>query len=93
MRGFDDLQFSRRIIGYDKQVEIERYIKRYCKEIEIIRCDDSVYASSVILLVPHPKHGITVLFIPQCTRVQNQFFLYPEHTLKLLKALNRLNKK
>jgi len=89
-RSFNDLELSRRLVGYDVMVRIERFIKRACPEIKIVHCDDSVYAGSDILLIPHPKHGITMMFIPQCTDVQNQFFLYRSHHKKLMKALKEM---
>jgi hypothetical protein len=46
--------------------------------------------SSDILLIPHPKHGITIMFIPQCTSIQNQFFLYEGHYNMLMKELKEM---
>jgi hypothetical protein len=73
-RSFNELELSRRLVGYDVMRKVERYAKRCCPEIRILRCDDEVYSSSTLLLIPHPQHGITIMFIPQCTSVQNQFF-------------------
>lgn len=89
-RSFDEIALSRRLVGYEVICQIERYVKRYCPEIEIIHCDDSVHAGSIILLVPHPKHGITVMFIPQCTSIQNQFFLYSHDYKAFMSALKRM---
>jgi hypothetical protein len=89
-RSFNTLELSRRLVGYEVMCKIEKYIKRCCPEIKIIHCDDSVYAGSDILLIPHPKHGITIMFIPQCTNVQNQFFLYKGHYDDLIKALKTM---
>lgn len=89
-RSFDDLELSRRLIGYEAMCKVEKYVKRCCPEIKIIRCDDSIYAGSDILLIPHPNHGITIMFIPQCTSVQNQFFLYKNHYNELVKALKEM---
>ena len=85
-RSFNDLELSRRLTGYEAMCKVEKFVKRCCPEIKIIRCDDSIYAGSDILLIPHPNHGITVIFIPQCTTVQNQFFLYKNHHKELVKA-------
>lgn len=92
IRSFDQTEFSRRIVGYEVMRKIERWVERYCPEIKIIGCDDSVYAGSIILLIPHPQHGITVMFIPQCTSVQNQFFLYAGHFQNLTRELNKMKK-
>lgn len=89
-RSFNDLELSRRLVGYEAICKIEKYVKRHCPEIKIVRCDDGVHAGSDILLIPHPNHGITVIFIPQCTLIQNQFFLYKNHYSKLIGALKEM---
>lgn len=89
-RSFDDLELSRRLVGYDVMCKINRFVKRCCPEIKIIGCDDSTYSGSDIILIPHPKHGITVIFVPQCTTIQNQFFLYENHHKALVKALTEM---
>lgn len=89
-RSFNELELSRRLVGYEVMCKVSKYVNRYCPEIKIIRCDDSVYAGSDILLIPHPKHGITIMFIPQCTSVQNQFFLYKNHHDSLIKELSKM---
>lgn len=89
-RDFNELEFNNRIAGYEVLCKIEKYVKRYCPEIKIVRCDDDSYSGSDILLIPHPTHGITVLFIPQCTTIQNKFFLYQGHYNSLLKALKEM---
>lgn len=89
-RSFNDLEFSKRICGYEVIERIERYVKTHCKEIKIVYCDDEVYASSIILLIPHPSHGISVMFIPQCTTIQNRFFLYGNHFKMLTEELEKM---
>lgn len=89
-RSFDNKKLSERLVGYDVMIKIERYCKRYLPEIKIIHCDDAVYAGSNILLIPHPGHGITIMYIPQCTTIQNQFFLYENHYENLLQELKRM---
>lgn len=89
-RPFNDLEFSRRLCGYDVIERIERYVKRHCPEIKIVYCDDDVYSGSIILLIPHPTHGISVMFIPQCTSVQNRFFLYGNHYKMLMEELEKM---
>lgn len=91
-RSFKDLEFSQKLVGYEVMQAIERWIKRYCPQIKIIHCDDAVYAGSIILLIPHPKHGITIMYIPQCTSIQNQFFLYSSHYKQLIKELTKMKK-
>lgn len=84
---FNEAELSRRLVGYEVLEKMEKYVARHCKEIRVVRCDDSLYAGSSIFLIPHPKHGITMLFVPQCTTIQNQFFLYDNHYKDLMKAL------
>lgn len=87
---FDKNQLFQRLTGYEVIFTIKRWCKRYAPEIKIISVDDSVYAGSILLLIPHPQHGITILFIPQCTTIQNHFFLYKNHYKCLLKELDSL---
>lgn len=89
-RSFNEFELSKRLTGYDVMVKLERYIKTYLPEIKIIPCDDDGYASSILLLIPHPAHGISIMFIPQCTEIQNRFFLYEGHYKSLLKGLQEL---
>lgn len=89
-RNFNELELSRRVTGYEAMCKVKRYIGRYLPEIKIVHVDDSVFAGSDVLLIPHPAMGITVMFIPQCTTIQNQFFLYENHYKGLLKALKQM---
>lgn len=84
--------YSNKLYGYDVITKVENYINRYCKQIKIIYCDDAVYASSIILLIPHPTHGITMIFIPQCSGNQNQLFLYGNHYDRLMEELGKMKK-
>ena len=90
-RGFNETELSRRLVGYDVMVRVRNYINKYLPEVKIVSCDDDSYAGSMILLIPHPRHGITIIYIPQLSRSQNQFFLYQEHYKQLMKALRELN--
>ncbi len=36
------------------------------------------------------ENGITMLFVPQSTTIQNQFFLYDNHYKDLMKALKEM---
>jgi hypothetical protein len=89
-KDLNELELSKRLVGYEVMEKIEKYVARHCKDIKVVRCDDSVYAGSSLILVPHPKHGITIIFIPQCTNIQNQFFLYENHYKDLMKALREM---
>ncbi len=89
-RSFDEVSLSRKLVGYEVQKRMENYVNRFCPEIKIVNCDDSSYSTSRIFLIPHPTHGITVMFIPQCISVQNQFFLYENHFKQLVKSLKEM---
>ena len=67
---------STKLVGYDAMTRVEKYVKNH-PEIKIVHVDDSVYAGSYLVLVPHPILGITMMFIPQCTTTANEWFLYP----------------
>ena len=90
-KNFNEWELSKRLVGYEVLEKMEKYVARHCKEIKVVRCDDSVYAGSSIFLIPHPNHGITILFVPQCTSIQNQFFLYDNHYKDLMKALKEMS--
>jgi hypothetical protein len=89
-KSLNELELSKRLVGYRVLEKVEKYVGRHCKDIRVVRCDDSVYSGSSLILIPHPKHGITILFIPQCTKIQNQFFLYEDHYKNLMKALREM---
>lgn len=82
---------SEKMVGYDAMINVEKYAKSH-KEIKIIHCDDSVFASSMIVLIPHPKMGISFIFIPQCTSVKGELFLYPNSIASLADTLLKIKK-
>ncbi len=86
-------ELSKKLVGIKVIERVTRYINLYCKDIKIVNCDDESYSGSILLLIPHPEHGITIIFIPQNTTIQNTFFLYPEHSNKLLKELKKMKLK
>jgi len=77
------------LFGYKVICKIEEYAKNN-PEIKVVHCDDDVFASSIIVLIPHPTRGITVKFIPQCTELQNTFFLYDRSYEKFIETLNEM---
>ena len=90
-RSFNDLELSRRICGHEVIERIKRYVATHCTEINLVYCDDAYSSGSILLLIPHPAHGITVMFVPQATTIQNQFFLYNNHYKELIKVLKYMN--
>jgi hypothetical protein len=84
---------SKNMLGWSAMMRVERYAKTH-KEIKIVRCDDGMHSSSLIVLVPHPTMGITCIYIPQNeTNQPNQFFLYPDNSIELLKEITKMRKK
>jgi hypothetical protein len=81
-----------KMIGYDCMCRVEKYAEKH-KEIKIISVDDDVYSSSNLVLIPHPQHGITAIFIPQNTNINNQFFLYPSCIENIQEELDAMKKK
>ena len=77
------------LFRYKAICKIEEYAKNN-PEIKVVHCDDDVFASSIIVLIPHPTRGITVKFIPQCTELQNTFFLYDRSYEKFIETLNEM---
>ncbi len=74
------------LCGGDKMDEVEEWAKDF-PEVKITRCDDNHHAGSLLVIIPHPKHGITILFIPQLTSEKHYFFLYPSQQEALVQAL------
>jgi hypothetical protein len=78
--------------AYDLMVRVEKWAKRYPKDVRIVGIDDSYFASSILVLIEHKTArtymGTTVVVIPQCTGESPlEFFLYPDHRRGLLGAL------
>lgn len=76
-------------MGYEAIQKIEKYVKRN-KDIKIVKSSDSVFSSSIIVLIPHPTFGITMMFIPQNSLMQNQMFLYPKEYANLINTLTEM---
>ena len=82
--GFDE--------GYESMEEIEQYVQDH-PEIEICTCDDSSFAGSDLVFVPHPDMGISVVYVPQLSGGSAQFFLYPGHLNNLIDTLTKMRDK
>lgn len=85
-----------KVVGYKSISKIERFISKNPAIARVV-CDDSAHCGSRIYLIPHENKreywGTTVLFIPQCTKEQNNFFLYPNHLNNLIKELQKIQKR
>lgn len=83
--------------GYDLMERAEKWAKKFPGDVRIVGCDDSVHASSSLVLIEHRANtdymGTTVVYVPQCTGESPiEFFLYPSHRSSLLKALHEIAK-
>ena len=84
---------SKDMQGYVAMTRVENYAKTH-PEIQIVRCDDSVFSSSMIVLIPHPTMGITMIYIPQNNKeIKGELFLYPDHSEELIEKLTIMRKK
>jgi hypothetical protein len=88
VKEFDVTQMA----GYDCMCRVQKYAEKH-PEIVVVGVDDELYAGSYLVLIPHPTHGITMIFIPQCTTINNQWFLYPSYLKGLQTALEEMKKK
>ncbi len=84
-------------IGYELMQKVEKWAKKYPKDVFISPCDDAVFASSLLVLIEHRTKneymGTTVVVIPQCTgETPLEFFLYLTHRKQLIKILEKLGK-
>lgn len=78
--------------GYDAMQVVEEYAETH-PDIVLVGCDDVCFTGSLIILVPHPDMGITVIYIPQNSVAANEFFLYPYHIKMLQEALAMMKEK
>ncbi len=90
--GFDGNVLSEKMSGYECMNELDKYVKEH-PEVVLVPTDDSVFASSYFVLVPHPDMGITIVFVPQCTTIQNQMFMYSRHSDILIEEITKMKEK
>lgn len=84
-----------RWIGYDLMERVKKWAKKHRKHVEIVHCDDDLFASSDLVIIQNKWRkeyfGTTVIYIPQCTtELPIKFFLYPHHQRNLIKALQKI---
>lgn len=82
-----------KMVGYDAIERVEEYVKDHT-EIKLVRCGDSTHSCSLLVLIPHRDGenywGTTVIYVPQHGGYNNEFFLYPEVSDRLKKALEEV---
>ncbi len=74
------------LVGDEKMTEVEEWAKEY-PDVKIAKCDDNHNDTSLLVLIPHPTHGISVVFVPQATYQKDYFFLNSAHQKNLIKLL------
>jgi hypothetical protein len=82
-------------IGYTLMCKIKNWAKKFPTEVQIVSCDDSLFAGSILCLIEHRARtnymGTSVIYVPQYTgEVATRFFLYLEHRVELIDALGKL---
>lgn len=75
--------------GFEMIEKIEQYVENN-PEIKITYCDDEVFSTSILIFVPHPTMGISVVYVPQLHGTGCQFFLYKNHYDMMLEILTNL---
>lgn len=85
----DYRELYKSLSGFELIEKVESYAKRH-KEIRITTVDDDSHSGSIMVYIPHPTHGVTMLFIPQCTTISNTWFLYQSHLDEMVKILKEM---
>ena len=70
----DDKDSFKNLVGDEKMEEVEKWAKNY-PDVKISKCDDSNHDTSLLVLIPHPTLGISIVYIPQSTYLKDYFFL------------------
>lgn len=83
--------------GYNLMCKIERWAKKYPKDIFSAGIDDSHHAGSDIYFILHrdgkKNWGTTVIVITQCDgQPPCEYFMYPGHAKGIIDILKKINK-
>jgi hypothetical protein len=85
--------YATKLKGIDVITAVRQFAYRN-KKVKIVKCsdiaDDSHGDKSILVVIPHPTMGKSIIFIPEKSDVQNIFFLYPKREKQLLKILNSI---
>lgn len=88
---------SPKYFGYQLINKVEKWAKKYPNDVQILYCDDSSFAGSIIVFIECKDkeiyHGINVVCIPQCTGEKPlSMFFYKQHSDLLEKLLKNVKK-
>jgi hypothetical protein len=83
--------------GYDLTCKVEKWAKRYPKDVFSGHIDDSHFCSSDIYFILHrdgkKNQGTTVVVLTQCDEQPPcEFFMYPIHVKGMIDILSKINK-
>jgi len=82
--------------GYSLMEKVRKWAKNH-PEVKIVGCDDSIFAGSIVVLIPHTSEkemwGVLVVNIPQCTGEDPvEMWYYPRHLQRMMIALMEIHK-
>jgi hypothetical protein len=85
-------EWDDRVPAYDLMERIEKWAKKYPKDVFCLGVDDSHFASSLLVLIEHRTEndymGTSAVVISQCSGAPPaEFFMYPGHRDALIAAL------
>ena len=75
----------------------DEFTEVYHEDTQLVPVDDEAHCGSSLVLIDHENDreywGTTVVYLPQCSGVRAEFFLYPHHRRALIKALQVIEEK
>ena len=96
-RGVNGSEYGWKKTGHALICQVEKWAEKYPGEVTISRCDDDYYCGSIIVLIDHKSedcyHGVSMVYIPQCYGEPSVCFLYPYHSVMLIKNLQDIQKR
>lgn len=84
------VEILKNLIGEENIEKIEEYVKNN-PEIKLVYCDDKLFNTSILLLIPNELQGISFIFIPQSTYSHNYFFFSKNRYTNLVQTLKDLS--
>ena len=82
--------YHSKLFGEKVIEDVRKFVSRN-KEIKIVKvCDDEMGDKAILVIIPHPSMGKTVIFIPEKCQTQNVFFLYDKRESQLIEILKSM---